>query len=318
MAVTFRDQPRLAFAPDHNGRMITGKHVQAYTGRCKEWRGRYVFLAMHTTVLCRDTFSPTAADENALRLMAKDRELPVLERFHAQLIVSQFLWEQGRTEQAVGAYRKVITIAALASPEHRQERVAVDVPLHDISARGVFWQLVGERLDAAVKSAKENIASLGAVDFNDPPPPRPGKAERGNSIIWPLAPAGGNEQELERGLRNAMSVRRTACAHCGTADAKLSCCNKCKAIWYCSPACQRAGWGVHKGQCRSPGKYREGDIVRLQGLRTPTHSRLNGQIFAVIGPDPDKPGRWLVQHRALQNGKALSVKQDTVRLVLTH
>ena len=35
------------------------------------------------------------------------------------------------------------------------------------------------------------------------------------------------------------------------AGAPLRCCTRCRAIWYCGPACQRADWRNHKRVCRA-------------------------------------------------------------------
>ena len=44
------------------------------------------------------------------------------------------------------------------------------------------------------------------------------------------------------------------CAHCGGADpkppaTKLLRCGRCKAVNFCSAACQRAHWPTHRGSC---------------------------------------------------------------------
>ena len=49
---------------------------------------------------------------------------------------------------------------------------------------------------------------------------------------------------------DAMSgVRR--CAHCGISSREkdLKRCSRCKSVTYCSPACQKSGWAVHKDHC---------------------------------------------------------------------
>jgi hypothetical protein len=52
------------------------------------------------------------------------------------------------------------------------------------------------------------------------------------------------------------------CTRCGAAEGltaagagrprlQLQLCGGCRAVWYCSRECQRAGWGAHKAACRS-------------------------------------------------------------------
>ncbi|KAJ1489373.1 hypothetical protein T484DRAFT_1937298 [Baffinella frigidus] len=43
------------------------------------------------------------------------------------------------------------------------------------------------------------------------------------------------------------------CAQCGTCEqdchAALKPCRGCKSVWYCSQACQKAGWEEHRPSC---------------------------------------------------------------------
>ena len=51
--------------------------------------------------------------------------------------------------------------------------------------------------------------------------------------------------------------RTNACAACGVvagAEVKLLLCGRCRCTYFCSDACQRASWAVHKLDCRKLGR----------------------------------------------------------------
>ena len=63
----------------------------------------------------------------------------------------------------------------------------------------------------------------------------------------------------------------TACASCNTTE-KLKQCSRCKTVPYCSPACQRAHWQIHKPSCHfkvvSPPPNQTTSNDALSALRT--------------------------------------------------
>ncbi|EMD86324.1 hypothetical protein COCC4DRAFT_135055 [Bipolaris maydis ATCC 48331] len=54
----------------------------------------------------------------------------------------------------------------------------------------------------------------------------------------------------------------TTCTTCGAADAALQRCGKCGTATYCSDACQKRDWKVHKGVC-TMGLEDRGQAIRL-------------------------------------------------------
>jgi uncharacterized Fe-S cluster-containing MiaB family protein len=70
----------------------------------------------------------------------------------------------------------------------------------------------------------------------------------------------GPHREAERVLKELLAARgaaasqtSTTCAACGyasgTSGAALKKCSRCKSVKYCSEACQRTHWRVHKPSC---------------------------------------------------------------------
>ncbi|CAH0040486.1 unnamed protein product [Clonostachys solani] len=56
------------------------------------------------------------------------------------------------------------------------------------------------------------------------------------------------------------SFQEPSCFNCGKIQADLGFapkrCGRCRRVWYCSEACQRAQWFIHKKQCLPPSELR--------------------------------------------------------------
>ena len=261
-----------------------------------------------------------------MRGMVKDGSAPIIERFHAQYAAAQALWGQGKWEESRRANGKALRLAAAATPEQRAEFVPTFV---DGGSRFTFVP-VAEHIDEELRVAKLNEAGL------RPGPLGPAFVETVRTALknnpgenlhcfwnrWPVAA----HCEADR-LANlkahgkAACDRREACAHCGVgcnaAGVTLLRCGKCGLAFYCSQACQRAGWAAHRPQCRAPGKHRAGDVVRLQSVDE--RPELNGQYMLVVGRDPAQAGSWTVENSSWPQGAQRHVvPQKSVRRVLTH
>lgn len=288
--------------------------LQAYLGPSKRWRWRYILLSSYADLVAEPgRVAVTDEDVSALRRIARDTKRPVLERFHAQLACGHVLWGLGKKEEAARMDRKTLEIAQSATPQHRRERV----PVVD-SGGSAFPRLVpvSECIDENVATLMANIS--GQDPTSSKPPPGRTRIPVQRPITWPVIGSTAAESAAQDTAKdNAMRCRSSACAHCGASNVKLSCCRKCKVAYYCSPACQRAGWGVHKPQCRAPGEHEAGDIVLLQTLQA--RPELNGQYFLIVGRDAQKPGRWVVENEYVEGGgMSLSVRQEAMQHVLTH
>ena len=295
------------------GRSGTSSSVQAYMGKSKAWRGRYVLLSSYADFVADPTYGNVAneSDIAALRKISRDTAWPVLERFHAQLACAHVLWCHGRREEAIRLDRRALELAAEATPEHREDKVLVALS----DREKPHWVRAGECIDANVTTIQANLQEFDPSGLTPPPGRTRIPVKRG--ITWPVpcyteAEAAVEEMKQARASRE----RSRACSHCAATDVKLSCCRKCKLAYYCSLECQRGGWKVHKPQCRSPGEHRTGDVVMLQKLQA--RPELNGECFVVLGPDDSKPDRWLVENVHLQGGLSLSVRSETMRHMLTH
>ena len=63
--------------------------------------------------------------------------------------------------------------------------------------------------------------------------------------------AGGVGQEQQQQEQREANGGEKACGNCGGAGARLRCA-RCKAVHYCSAACQKAAWPAHKVVCQRP------------------------------------------------------------------
>lgn len=288
----------------HHIRHLTLRvRVQAYTGRCKEWRARYLLLRGYTHLLSLHKLAlPTDADAVALRAIARDTGKSILERFTAQCTRGIVLYKLGRLEEASRTDRKAYDLAGQATAEQRRELIPVMEPELDEPK----WVPMGELMDPQVEIIRHNLCL--------PASERTGDGVTGvvvpHRTIWPY-----RDVTAADALINAQRPRNAECAQCRTAGVKLSCCRTCKIAYYCSEACQRANWKAHKPQCRAPEQHEEGDVVRLQSIQA--RPELNGHFVRVVRPDADKPGRWVVENEGLW-GLTLSVRASAMHHVLTH
>lgn len=84
-----------------------------------------------------------------------------------------------------------------------------------------------------------------------------------------------------------MSSSARSCGHCRTKDAKLLC-GRCRNVYYCGPACQRAAWksGGHKRSCRTPflgdQPTSEGPSQQAALLNLATMSSMGATEFAAL------------------------------------
>ena len=249
--------------------------------------------------------TPADSDLDALKRIGKDAKAPIVDRCHAWFARGKGLWALGKRDEASKSYRKAIELSETANPEHLQQSVPVCT-----DHRGPRWVPVAEMLAEDVETAKCNVGQLTSR------PTAVANADQ-RKIVWPIQGSSREEMEAQRlVVERALIMRSTLCSQCGAKSdtSKLSACARCKAAFYCSPTCQREGWKVHKPQCREPGEHREGDVILLHGLQA--RPELNGQYFCVLGPDPQKEGRWRVRNPGLD--KTLSVQESSLRIVLTH
>lgn len=281
--------------------------VQLYREDSKAWRGRFMLLCCYGEVL--KVVPPHASDTEALRRIAKSKHRTMAERVHAYILRSRALWSQGKVEDAIREQRKGLAAEAAATAEERAAlvpRLSEDIKLE--------WLPASEFLEGEIEEAKA-ISAENEASWNCTERPKPSDLTR--RLPWPVGASSAAEQAAQLAAQaNAQKVRSAACAQCGAAGVKLSRCARCKIACYCSDACQRAGWKVHKPQCRAPGEHREGDLVMLHSMQE--QPQFNGQWFCVVGPDPRQQGRWLVFNKGLNNRERLSVPASSMQHVLTH
>ena len=291
--------------------------MQAYNGKGRVWRYRNLLLGVYTDILTgfgNKGTTPLEADLCALRDIARDASLTMVERTHAQYVRADSLWTLGRQEASIKQNKKVLELAARATPAERA------APCITAFNSKMCWVLAAQMIDKDVERSTHNLIVMDPQRTKRMPPPPPvGVRMHERAVRWPVAVVEDDDPEwpgASRVLRKAFRIRSASCSQCGVADVALSCCSKCKLAFYCSGACQRANWAAHRPQCRAPGDFREGDVVMLQDIQT--RRDYNGHFFLVLERDPGNIGRWRVENTALPGEPLLSIRQSCMQHVLTH
>ena len=123
------------------------------------------------------------------------------------------------------------------------------------------------------------------------------------------------------------SFNPQACCPCGQwqigADSQLRLqrCARCESVWYCSAACQKEHWPMHKADCRAgkpkPAKparapeLKPSALARIQGLQS--RADLNGAEVTLLEFASDA-GRWAV--KVCGRSESIRVKPDNLTPVL--
>lgn len=295
--------------------------LQAYLGPCSAWRWRYMLLRTYTVKLwefCEeDGGAPLASDLDALRDIARDAQCTICERVRAQYFYALMLWAVGLREEARVTTALLWQLAAQATPEHS----AQSMPRY-MGTRS-RWVTVGDLIAVDLAECKQNTACqlLHAKSATHVVAAHKQAHAVVGGIRWPVKHSSDAERAVHTtALRNALKDRSEACSHCGASaregGGKLLRCGKCRLAAYCSPECQRAGWRVHRAQCRAEGEHEVGDVVNLHALGK--RIDLNGQLVRVVGRDPHTAGRWLVESQAWAEGKPVSVRTECMQHLLSH
>jgi len=84
------------------------------------------------------------------------------------------------------------------------------------------------------------------------------------------------EQELDH-TTVVKQATEHVCNNCEDVGMGFQRCSRCKAVWYCSPECQKANWTKHKASCETPEqkKKREEEEAVNEELKNST-STLDG------------------------------------------
>lgn len=280
-----------------------------------------MFVRAYAELLAeRNEVDATDADLAALRGITKDRSASFLERFHALTTLATALWAVGNWEHAGKANAKALRLEARATPEQRAEKILV---LVDGGGERSRWITVAEDISEGLRIAKDKAEGA--------PLPSDASLRHTNPsamvvrdarytvfrLVWPLGTIG--DAEPQAALRRALRDRSAECSQCGATRVPLSCCGKCRLARYCSPACQRANWAVHRLQCRAPGDHRPGDVVQLQNLLVLEGTNLNGQFVVVVRRDEQRrAGCWLVENQGWAQTGGVIVQPVSMRRVLSH
>ena len=93
-----------------------------------------------------------------------------------------------------------------------------------------------------------------AAPSHQPEQPQP-DVQQPSARTWPPCEEGQPhlDEELQQPAARARSPRKARnqqpCWSCSAAGVPLKKCSMCAVALYCGGACQRADWGVHRGQC---------------------------------------------------------------------
>ncbi|RKO93041.1 hypothetical protein BDK51DRAFT_43130 [Blyttiomyces helicus] len=122
-------------------------------------------------------------------------------------------------------------------------------------------------------------------------------------------------------LERALLIHGTTCDSCGASPAdgsiRLKHCGRCEWAYFCSSACQKGAWELHRRACRPRGVFVADDLVRIAGVKSVDRQELKSRVVEVQGPVPDRPGRWAVAHIGAEPGQDMSIHGDKLFLVMT-
>ena len=322
-------------------RLCADKYLEAYLTCENDWAMRYNCWSGYTSVLREDHFRASDADLQALRTVAKDASLSLLERQQAAFTCGYVLKEQrGDRDGAAKSYRAAIATCRAATAGDRRRKVM----LPDAATGRYLPTPSGPIFDEALKTAAGNLASMenheaNAANFdssmiaqsmskrfqenlrigNDPEVAFQNAFTSGvPTFMTPIGPNVSDQAAVQAKLRAMTTVGGGACDCCGkTPDdgASLSKCSRCGLSYYCSKECQKAAWGGgHKEACRAPGEVKVGDWLMLQDVANihEYHGMHNGMIVEVQAAASDK-GRWEVGMLGGEKGDSASIATEELK-----
>ena len=217
------------------------------------------------------------------------REGRAVSAFMCQVLryrLGEVLEAQGDFREAACAYAKCdVPVCAGDLPEELADMYASsDIHLNALNAQGLALRRAGELTEAAalyhrglsLADPESDIAELLRNNLE--------VANRGislqrmvkeqlpavpNAALWPMLRAWGgkslpSDQETARECaleqtQGVVPVFSRPCAHCHQHAEGMKRCGGCKAVFYCSPECQKRAWKAgHKWQCTAKHNTNEG------------------------------------------------------------
>ena len=234
-----------------------------------------------------DGYSPTSEDQNALENIATNKHVELATRVRCMMLVGRI---HGRyhqdSDQAAEWFRDAIDTSNKASRSERTKVISWRSNIGDAVTVGQQEECLSE-LRKEISDILTKVENKGAcqstADFLD------------NS--WVNTSSGiAVPSHMQQELKDRISVGGDKCDVCSltraTLGRTLNCCSRCKLAYYCSKECQVSAWkNGHKQACRKPGQIKVGDIMKIARV----HPAADGQLVRIVGTDPNRPGRWMVQ-----------------------
>lgn len=265
---------------------------------------RWQIFTGFTSIVLEKYFPPSLSDIEALLSIKEDKKESRLFRVEASRTAGLLRWDLGERVEAAELYRSAIRLGEKVTEKERREKVLASIsPDGNPANLRIGMQQVGELVDNILDEVRRNLRVLESPQGNMR---FPGTHYRSDGTVMPpdvratvllsgLSGPSIAKEEYDR----LISVGGDACDCCKKTLAELKMhhlkqCGRCLKAFYCSAECQNRQWrGGHKKVCRKPGHFKSGDFIKLQGIES--KPELNGSIVKVVGPDPDKEGRWAVK-----------------------
>lgn len=223
-------------------------------------------------------------------------------RISASCVRGVMLWQANKRDSAVRSYQLCLELCAKVTEEDEEMKI-----FNGMEPNGFFSGK--ETIEFYKNQAIDNLNKLnvttnptnvpgGGVFFSS----IPSSTTTNTTATSDSMRSGYNCMDYEDGVRVLMnSTKITAedrklveyrlnpaakicsnitMANCSSSSTELMLCSTCKHVYYCSRACQHSHWKDHKYLCRANGKFKIGDTVLIQNLKS--RIDLNGIVGTLI------------------------------------
>jgi hypothetical protein len=257
---------------------------------------RFYSLSGCCSTLNDRTARPVGSDDVAfLKTIAKDKGESVHLRMMARQTLSFIYYDKMQRDKSMRQKRRVLELAEGATAIDRRSPL---FGLHPIKHE-VNTYPAGDYIDFIANQERENLSNILATNksiaegrkASYPSPPQPVPASRPDGLL--LSGGGTGFQSFRTSTDNTDALQPggvycDACRAGKPADDELKKCSCCGLAYYCSRACQKSHWPVHKPFCVKIGDFLSGDRALIKGLVN--RSDLNGCVATLKELQDD---RWL-------------------------
>ncbi len=273
---------------------------------------RFHIFHGYTSILKEEYFPADDVDLENVRKVMNDKNEPRLFRVEAGYTLGLLHYARHERLECAEAYREAIRIGE-KKPKAKQERMDKKVVQFNVDRKPMK-----EFMDEIIKDVQGNLDQLNLNNSSDKKPIGPQLISDGTfkppmrtSHNMPIGYGGTTLTQTE--INNLIDIGGIHCDCCKRKrgeDVQLMECGRCHRAWYCGQECQVKSWKErgHKEHCRKAGQFKPGDLVQLARLKS--KPELNGNIMRLVGPDPNKDGRFAVRMEgAVEGDNTLSIAQ---------